>query len=257
MATQVDLGKIRPVWKGNWAASTAYEQNDMVKVGVDSYICTAAHTSGSTFADTNWDVLAVGAEMPSQSGHSGNFLTTDGSTLSWGTVSQTGRIVQRLHEIDTTQYSAGTSWSSGKTWSNMSGITVGNDLRIVFNIYARNDDTNWGGMFTHLEFSSDGGSTWTAWRSDGYSSGNVMLNGVAGIGQSERTILVENWQSTQFRLRYSHRTYSGSAYINNIDENDLGNSSAYGTYSSNSYSPSNINPVQWARNSLLIEEIAR
>lgn len=84
MATQVDLGKIRPVWKGDWAASTAYEQNDMVKVGVDSYICTVAHTSGSTFADTNWDILALGAEIPSQTGNGGLVLKTDGTNMSWG-----------------------------------------------------------------------------------------------------------------------------------------------------------------------------
>jgi len=86
MATQVDLGKIRPVWKGDWAASTAYEQNDMVKEGVDSYICTTAHTSGSTFADTNWDILALGAEIPAQSGNSGKVLKTDGTDLEWGDV---------------------------------------------------------------------------------------------------------------------------------------------------------------------------
>jgi hypothetical protein len=90
MATQVDLGKIRPVWKGDWAASTAYEQNDMVKVGVDSYICTAAHTSGSTFADTNWDILALGAELPAQSGNAGKVLVTDGTNLSWG---QGGKLI--------------------------------------------------------------------------------------------------------------------------------------------------------------------
>jgi hypothetical protein len=84
MATQVDLGKIRPVWKGNWAASTAYEQNDMVKEGVDSYICIAAHTSGSTFADTNWDILALGAEIPAQTGYAGKALITDGTNMSWG-----------------------------------------------------------------------------------------------------------------------------------------------------------------------------
>jgi hypothetical protein len=83
MATQVDLGKIRPVWKGDWAASTAYEQNDMVKEGVDSYICTAAHTSGSTFSDTNWDILALGAEMPDQTGNAGEFLTTNGTSMTW------------------------------------------------------------------------------------------------------------------------------------------------------------------------------
>lgn len=93
MATQVDLGKIRPVWKGDWAASTAYEQNDMVKVGVDSYICTVAHTSGGTFADTNWDLLAVGAEIPSQTGNAGLFLQSDGTNLSWQAAESTGRFL--------------------------------------------------------------------------------------------------------------------------------------------------------------------
>lgn len=86
MATQVDLGKIRPVWKGDWAASTAYEQNDMVKEGVHSYICTAAHTSGSTFTTTNWSLIAAGVEFPTQAGNTDKFLTTDGSTISWGDV---------------------------------------------------------------------------------------------------------------------------------------------------------------------------
>lgn len=84
MPTQVDLGKIRPVWKGDWAATTAYEQNDMVKEGVDSYICTVAHTSGSVFADTNWNIIAQGAEIPLQTGNEGKTLVTDGSSLSWG-----------------------------------------------------------------------------------------------------------------------------------------------------------------------------
>ena len=84
MAT-IDLGKIKPVWKGNWAGSTAYEKNDMVSNGVNSYICTTAHTSSGTFSsDTaNWDVIAYGAELPSQSGQSGKVLRTDGTTLSW------------------------------------------------------------------------------------------------------------------------------------------------------------------------------
>jgi hypothetical protein len=110
MATQVDLGKIRPVWKGDWAASTAYEQNDMVKVGVDSYICTAAHTSGSTFADTNWDVLAVGAEIPAQSGNSGNFLQTDGTNLSWASASA-GLKSQQV-------------FTSNGTWTKPAGINL-------------------------------------------------------------------------------------------------------------------------------------
>jgi len=83
---QIDLGKIRPVWQGLWTANTAYEQHDMVKQGVNSYICTTAHTSGSSFSTTNWDDLAQGADIPAQSGNSGNYLTTDGSAMSWSTL---------------------------------------------------------------------------------------------------------------------------------------------------------------------------
>jgi len=85
MAT-IDLGKIKPVWKGTWAGSTAYEKNDMVVQGVNSYICTTAHTSSGTFSsDTaNWDVMAYGAELPAQSGNAGKALLTDGTNLEWG-----------------------------------------------------------------------------------------------------------------------------------------------------------------------------
>ena len=111
MATQVDLGKIRPVWKGDWAASTAYEQNDMVKEGVDSYICTAAHTSGSVFADTNWDILALGAEIPSQSGYAGKALITDGTNMSWG---DGGKVLN----VQTYKYTAKVNVSNNNSWSN-------------------------------------------------------------------------------------------------------------------------------------------
>jgi len=84
MATTVDLGKVRPVWKGTWSGSTAYEVHDMVKEGVNSYICTTAHTSSGTFSSdsANWDDLAQGAELPLQSGNAGKVLKTDGSSLS-------------------------------------------------------------------------------------------------------------------------------------------------------------------------------
>jgi len=106
MATTVDLGKVRPVWKGSWSGSTAYEVHDMVKNGVNSYICTTAHTSdASTFSNdsANWDDLAQGAEIPSQTGNAGKALKTDGTNLSWGVA---GGIVQVVHSgiITSTSY---------------------------------------------------------------------------------------------------------------------------------------------------------
>ena len=52
-------------WRGEWAAGLAYERNDAVSYGGQSYICVTAHTSaeankpptGDTTSNTWWDVL--------------------------------------------------------------------------------------------------------------------------------------------------------------------------------------------------------
>jgi len=103
---QIDLGKIRPVWKGSWTANTAYEQHDMVKHGVNSYICTTAHTSGSSFSSSNWDDLAQGADIPAQAGNAGYALKTDGTNLSWGLA---GGVI----EFDSAQSGEQDSWGIG------------------------------------------------------------------------------------------------------------------------------------------------
>ena len=94
MAT-IDLGKIKQVFRGTYNNSTAYVPDDLVvftDTGVTStYICTTATTgnnpsSGGT-AHANWAYLAKGVAdpIPSQSGHAGKALKTNGSALSWGT----------------------------------------------------------------------------------------------------------------------------------------------------------------------------
>jgi hypothetical protein len=86
MAT-INLGRIKPIWQGAWTGSTAYVKDDIVRYGVDSYICTTAHTSdASTFANdsANWELMAQGSDLPSQSGNAGLALKTDGTNLSWG-----------------------------------------------------------------------------------------------------------------------------------------------------------------------------
>ena len=96
MAT-IDLGKIKQVFRGTYNNATAYVPDDLVTftdTGITStYICTTASTgnnpsSGGT-AHANWAYLAKGVAdpIPSQSGQSGKFLTTNGSTLSFDTVS--------------------------------------------------------------------------------------------------------------------------------------------------------------------------
>ncbi len=99
MAT-IDLGKIKFVNRGTYNNGTAYVADDVVQytdtVGglqnTSSYIATASTTgnapaSGGT-VHGSWQVLAQGApdRLPSQSGQSGKFLTTNGSALSFGSI---------------------------------------------------------------------------------------------------------------------------------------------------------------------------
>lgn len=44
--------------KGTWAASTVYNTGDIVYLNGNSYICTANHTSGTSFSTTNWNLIA-------------------------------------------------------------------------------------------------------------------------------------------------------------------------------------------------------
>lgn len=46
------LGRLKFKWRGAWQSSTAYEIDDIVKFGANSYVCTANHTSTGT--ESNW-----------------------------------------------------------------------------------------------------------------------------------------------------------------------------------------------------------
>ena len=97
MAT-IDLGKIKQVFRGTYNNATAYAVDDLVTFTdnniTSTYICTTASTgnnpsSGGT-AHANWAYIAKGVvdPVPSQSGQSGKFLTTNGSSLSFGAITQ-------------------------------------------------------------------------------------------------------------------------------------------------------------------------
>ena len=101
MAT-IDLGKIKQVFRGTYNNATAYTVDDLVSftdtVGglqnTSTYIAVAnttgnAPASGGTI-HASWNLVAQGVpdRLPSQSGNAGKFLTTDGSSVSFGAVTQ-------------------------------------------------------------------------------------------------------------------------------------------------------------------------
>ncbi len=135
MAT-IDLGKIKQVWRGTYNNGTAYTVDDVVEytdTGVlSSYICVANSTgnapSSSGTAHASWNYVAKGVAdpVPSQSGNSGKFLTSNGSAASWGTVTQA---IKSVHtKVDGGRHSVNTqlqnnAYTSATTWSQME-ITI-------------------------------------------------------------------------------------------------------------------------------------
>jgi hypothetical protein len=102
MAT-INLGRIKPVWKNTWTATTAYVVDDIVRSGRASYICINAHTSAATFAiGSDWALFADGG--------------VDGTTVGTGSAGQV---------LKTNSSGNGTEWTTLAGFSELSdsGIT--------------------------------------------------------------------------------------------------------------------------------------
>jgi hypothetical protein len=59
------LGRIRFVWKNDWASSTRYYKDDVVRNGGNMYVCVNGHTSTSDFATDQtsfWNKISDGQQ---------------------------------------------------------------------------------------------------------------------------------------------------------------------------------------------------
>ena len=135
MAT-IDLGKIKQVFRGTYNNGTAYTVDDLVSftdtVGglqnTSTYIAVAnttgnAPASGGTI-HASWNLVAQGVpdRLPSQSGQSGKFLTTNGSALSFGAITQAVKKI--YNKRDGARHSVNNqvqnnSYTSMWNWGNM------------------------------------------------------------------------------------------------------------------------------------------
>ena len=70
-------------FKGDWAGSTFYKLNDLVKYGAYQYRCKLQHTSASTFAiGSNWEVYAEGLQW--EDSYNAGTTYQDGDVVTYG-----------------------------------------------------------------------------------------------------------------------------------------------------------------------------
>ena len=70
-------------FKGNWAASTFYKLNDLVKNGAYQYRCILQHTSSGSFAiGSNWQVFTEGLQW--EDSYSAGTTYSDGDVVTYG-----------------------------------------------------------------------------------------------------------------------------------------------------------------------------
>jgi len=82
-ASKYELHSESLFFKGDWAASTFYKLNDLVKFGAFQYRCILQHTSASTFAiGSNWQVFTEGLQF--EDSYSASTEYQDGDVVTYG-----------------------------------------------------------------------------------------------------------------------------------------------------------------------------
>jgi hypothetical protein len=70
-------------FKGNWASSTFYKLNDLVKNGAFQYRCKLQHTSGESFAiGSNWEIFTEGLQW--EDSYNSGTTYEDGDVVTYG-----------------------------------------------------------------------------------------------------------------------------------------------------------------------------
>jgi len=80
MAT-LNLGRIKPVFRGAYAGGTAYVIDDIVTSGGETFICIQASTGNATSSASHWTKLAEKGTNGTNGTDVGTTLTTQGDIL--------------------------------------------------------------------------------------------------------------------------------------------------------------------------------
>lgn len=154
----------------------------------------------------------------------GEIGTVDG----WFKVGKTG-IGEIYYAYDTEGRSFSSSWADGKIWDTYS-FTGGSRVRLDWRVPMRNDAGGWGGGYIDIQYSYDDGTTWSSIGNSGY-DGPMAISGDI-ITSMNGSFTFTDCPDNDFtlKLKFRHRSYDGTLYINN--QRDIGTGD-YGAFWSN------------------------
>ena len=144
MAT-VNLGRIKPVFRGAYSGSTAYVVDDIVTHGNESFICIQAHGAGTqaTSQTAYWTKLAAkgtdGTDVGTTITTQGDLLYRDGSGLQRLAAGTSGQVLQTggsgANPSWTTMSSDVVKLTSGSITSSTSELVMDNLFSTTYRAY--------------------------------------------------------------------------------------------------------------------------
>ena len=146
MAT-LNLGRIKPVFRGAYAGGTAYVVDDIVTSGNETFICILASTGNATSNATYWTKLAAkgtdGTDVGTTITTQGDILYRDGSGL------------QRLAKGTANQLLQINSGATAPEWTTFAGSKIKQmKTSRITGTYTQSCSSN------HI-ITTDGSTTWT------------------------------------------------------------------------------------------------
>ena len=151
MAT-INLGRIKPVFRGAYAGGTAYVVDDIVTHGNESFICIQAGTGNATSNASYWTKLAAkgsdGTDVGTTLTTQGDILYRDGSGLQRLGYGTAGQVLQ------TGGSGANPSWGTVSsdyvkigtyTANNVSSLVIDNIFSTTYSTYQIISDRVYGG----------------------------------------------------------------------------------------------------------------
>jgi hypothetical protein len=196
---EVDLGRIKFKWMGDWNATTSYKPDDVVYHAGSSYVAVAPTTgnlpeAGSAF----WDIMAVGSDLGALATSAGDLFYYNGSefrrlapgtngqvlkmgvngALQWIDPDLVSPVIQQQTYMD---FNRATVGSGGYYYFGQSSTGVAITPKKYTSIIEVNlvayGEPNTHDVFLRVQYSKDNGATWSNMRLPVYNEpGHLKLN---------------------------------------------------------------------------------